>query len=559
MRTVIYARYSTDQQRDASIEDQLRLCRRHAEREGWTVVDSYSDRAISGASLLRPGIQDLIGDAQRGRFELILTESLDRLSRDQADIAAFYKRMNFAGVRIVTVSEGKIDEIHVGLKGTMGALFLKDLAAKTRRGLQGRIEEGRSGGGRAYGYAVACEIDAHGEAERGRRRVVESEAEIVRRIFREFSTGRSPSAIARKLNAEGVPGPNGKQWLDTTIRGHHERRTGILRNDLYQGKLVWNKLNYVKDPDTGKRISRLNPKSEWTEKYVPELRIVDGELWQQVEDRLGAVRSSDRTQKIRENRFWEARRPKHFLTGLVRCGCCGYVMSAVGKGYLSCARAKRNGLCSNRRSIARTSLERIILNGLQQRLMAPELVREFIAAYHDELNRSRREQEAAQLLARRELENIGRQISKLVDAIAEGVRSANVQHRLDDLERRQSELLRQTNEASVPPVRLHPNLAELYKQKIADLHAALAQPDLQVEAIEILRSLIEGVVIRPAEHATVEIELIGEIAGMVELAQSAAGGVNDKTPRAGGVLSAGMRSSVKVVAGTGFEPVTFRL
>jgi len=82
MRVVLYARYSSDNQRDASIEDQLRLCRARAEREGWTVVDSYSDRAISGASLLRPGMQELIADGLKRRFDAILTESLDRLSRD---------------------------------------------------------------------------------------------------------------------------------------------------------------------------------------------------------------------------------------------------------------------------------------------------------------------------------------------------------------------------------------------------------------------------------------------------------------------------------------------
>ncbi|MGO4841616.1 recombinase family protein, partial [Rhizobiaceae sp. 2RAB30] len=124
----------------------LRICRARAEREGWQVVDSYTDRAISGASLIRPGIQELIADGLKRRFEVILTESLDRLSRDQEDIAGLYKRMRFAGVTIITLSEGEVSELHIGLKGTMGALYLKDLADKTRRGLRGRVEEGKSGG-----------------------------------------------------------------------------------------------------------------------------------------------------------------------------------------------------------------------------------------------------------------------------------------------------------------------------------------------------------------------------------------------------------------------------
>ena len=138
MKVAIYARYSTDNQRDASIADQFRVCRAHAEKQGWQVVEEYSDHAISGSSLLRPGVQALIADALEGRFKIVLAEAMDRLSRDQEDIAGFYKRMAYADVQIVTLSEGEVSHLHVGLKGTMNALFLKDLADKTRRGLRGR-------------------------------------------------------------------------------------------------------------------------------------------------------------------------------------------------------------------------------------------------------------------------------------------------------------------------------------------------------------------------------------------------------------------------------------
>lgn len=131
MRVALYARYSSDSQRDASIEDQLRICRDRAEREEWKVVATYKDAAISGASMkLRPGIQSLLQDAQRGGFNLVLAEAMDRISRDQADIATLFKHLRFADVSIFTLAEGEITELHVGLKGTMNALFLKDLAAR---------------------------------------------------------------------------------------------------------------------------------------------------------------------------------------------------------------------------------------------------------------------------------------------------------------------------------------------------------------------------------------------------------------------------------------------
>jgi len=96
--------------------------------------------------------------------------------------------------------------------------------------------------------------------ERGDRRIDEAEAAIVRRIFRSFAEGLSPIAIAKQLNQEGIPGPDSRPWQDTAVRGHAERATGILRNELYIGRLVWNRMRYMKDPSTGKRVSRMNPR-----------------------------------------------------------------------------------------------------------------------------------------------------------------------------------------------------------------------------------------------------------------------------------------------------------
>jgi site-specific DNA recombinase len=154
MRIALYARYSSDAQREASIEDQLRICTVRAEREGWTIAEAFTDAAISGATTLRPGYQAMLARLRQGGIDIVLAESLDRFSRDQEHIAAFYKLVSFAGVRIVTLAEGEISELHIGLKGTMGALYLKDLAAKTRRGLEGRIRQGRGTGTVPYAGAL---------------------------------------------------------------------------------------------------------------------------------------------------------------------------------------------------------------------------------------------------------------------------------------------------------------------------------------------------------------------------------------------------------------------
>ena len=135
MTVAIYARYSSDNQRDASIANQMRVCRAFTERQGWTVSEEYADHAVSGATLLRAGFQSLMRDAINRRFDVVLAESLDRFSRDQEDTAGLFKRLTFAGVRIVTLAEGDITHLHIGFKGTMNALFLKDLAEKTHQGL----------------------------------------------------------------------------------------------------------------------------------------------------------------------------------------------------------------------------------------------------------------------------------------------------------------------------------------------------------------------------------------------------------------------------------------
>jgi site-specific DNA recombinase len=159
------------------------------------------------------------------RFDVVIAEALDRLSREQVTTAAHFQQLTFVGIMLFTRAEGEVNELHIGRKGTMNALFLKDLAIKTHRGIEGRVRHGKSGGGRAYGYRVAHQRAEDGNVIRGDREIVEAEAAIVRRIFAEFATGKSPRAIARDLNRENIKGPNGKHWRDTTIRGHATRRT----------------------------------------------------------------------------------------------------------------------------------------------------------------------------------------------------------------------------------------------------------------------------------------------------------------------------------------------
>jgi site-specific DNA recombinase len=258
MRVAIYARFSSDLQDIRSIADQLALAREHAARQGWHVVTEFTDAALSGASMVnRPGLRDLMRAAEARCFDGVLTESLDRLSRDLADSAALHRQLAYWGVRIVTLADGDVTKILVAVKGLLGSLFLDDLAQKTKRGQVGRVRAGRIPGGRCYGYDVAHDGD-----DRGKRTIIDVEAAIVRRIFAEYVGGRSPLAIVKELNREGVPAPRGGSWSASTLNGSRQRQNGILSNSLYVGRLTYNRQHFVKDPANGRRQARRNDRSQ---------------------------------------------------------------------------------------------------------------------------------------------------------------------------------------------------------------------------------------------------------------------------------------------------------
>ena len=239
-----------------------------------------------------------------------------------------------------------------------------------------------------------------------------------------FADGASPIAIAKTLNAEHISGPAGRAWRDTTIRGHALRGTGILRNELYIGRLVWNRMTYIRDPATGRRVSRMNPQAQTIAMEVPELRIIDQELWDQVQGRLTNMRTNLGADKPDRPRYWETRRAHHVLTGKVICGCCGGAIANIGRNYLACSAARRQGTCSNRRGIQRDVLEKLILDALRTRLMQPEHVATFVAEFTAEWNRLQAEVSAEATAQRRELDTVQRRLASLIDAIAECARRA---------------------------------------------------------------------------------------------------------------------------------------
>ena len=560
LRAVIYARFSTDMQSDASIDDQIRSCRDYAARQGLTVVGSYTDRAMSGASMMRSGMQRLLHDAQSGEFDVVIAEALDRLSRNQADIATIYQRFAFRDVTIETLSEGAISEMHIGLKGTMNALFLKDLAAKTHRGLKGRALAGKSAGGLTYGYRAVIAFASGGEPIRGDRVIDEIEAETVRRIFRDYARGISPAKIAEQLNIETIPGPQGGKWGTLSVCGNRDRGTGILNNEIYVGRQIWNRLRYVKDPVSGKRISRLNAFQDWVITEIPPLRIVNQDVWDAVRSRQGTLVS-----KGTDVAVWDRRRPRTLLSGLMECGCCGSGFSKVSKDGFGCSAARKKGkaICQNKTVIKQEDIEAAVLDALAHHLMDEEAVAVFCAEYTAERNRLASEASGNRKGLEKELAQVKRDHAKLVDAIIQGVPAAQVKDKMIELDGRRQALEAQlSSSTAAEPMRFHPAMAGEYRAKVARLIKFLAN-DAEMEASkEALRALIEKIVLSPDPAGTgLLIDLHGALASLLRLASGlpVAPGTNVNKASDGISQAIDNIEELVLVAGAGFEPAAFRL
>ena len=537
-RAAIYARFSTDLQNERSIEDQRSLCQSYAAREGLSIVRNYDDRARSGGSLMgRDGLLKLLDDAREKSFDIVIVEALDRLSRDMEDLAGIHKRLSFLGIEIRAVHEGVVNTVLVGLRGLVGQLYREDNAHKVRRGLAGRIKQGLAGGGLTYGYAAIA-------GRSGERVIVEAEAQIIRRIFREYVEGRTPREISHDLNKEGASPPRGRAWNASTINGNLERGAGILQNELYVGRLVWNKVRMVKNPDTGKRLSRPNPRSEWQAADVPHLAIIKPELF---------AAAQKRKEERGHTHPSHQRRPRRMLSGLLRCSACGSGMSTNGKDKsgrvrIRCSAATESGTCPAPKTFYLDTVESAVLGGLRAELRAPKIIAEYVRTYLEERKRLAVASNAKRQRLEQQLGQLNREIERLVDAIAKGHGDPSILGPRStalgaERERISAELRREPPAAT--EVALHPAVLRHYEEQLGRLEETLTKgiSSGDGEASEAIRDLIDTVtVFRDPDHlGGVRVEIAGRLNALL--------GEKAFPNRVKGAWG-------KVVAGEGLEPPT---
>lgn len=468
MRVAIYARYSSDRQSERSIDDQVEVCRRAATARGWSVVGAFTDAAISGAAMAnRPGLLAALAAAERGELDVLLCEDEDRIARNLEHLAHVVNRLDYAGARLSTLTTETVETMHVAFKGLIGQDYLKNLSAKTKRGMHSNAEKGLATGSRTYGYR---------SAPGGELTIVEAEAAVIREIFARYGAGETGRAICADLNSRGVPSPAGGQWAASTIRGSRSRASGLLYAEIYTGVKVWNRLEVRKDPQTGKRLTRPRPAAEWKRTPVPQLRIVSDEAWAAVSARQ--VRAGTRS--------LYARKPRKagLFSGLIKCGACGGSMTAFNsRGRLICATRREKGpaACSSSRTVDRREVEARALKGLRERLLSPAAVRTYVRLYHEAYQAEAAAATAQVAPLRKRLAELERTIPRLVDKICDGTDTPETNRRLRELEAEKVELaarLVQAEADAPPPIVLHPTAADRYAEKVAQLQAHLARtPD----------------------------------------------------------------------------------
>lgn len=504
MRMAIYARYSSENQRPESIEDQITACRKLAAAHGCSVDETqiYTDAAASGARKDRFGLNALLRAGERKEFDVLLIDDLSRLARNTLLMLSVLAELQFNGVRVLSVADNldSSDEeavLGIQVRGIFNELQLADLRKKTLRGQIGQKQRGFIVGEATFGYRSvpvgAWRMDKKGRSRpEGYRMVIDSgEAAIVLRIFQDFAGGSSESRIVRWLNEQSVPGrrrSNG--WSPATVHR-------ILRNEKYMGRWIWNRSGTRRDPKTGRRRQFPKPESEWFVTSDEALRIVPQPLWERVQERLQEVRKVWPGGKGRHGfQGQQASRlalyPRELLSGAMNCGVCGgSIVKVSGKsgGYYGCFRATQRR-CANRLLVRRTLAEHVILAVVGERLRSAKNLPDVLSQVGEEIGKDAPDGPKAIRLKEAELKGEERRIANFVDFIGNGQGSPSLEKALRASERRRDELKAELK------------LLKRYREPIP------GTPQLVQDRVEVIQAFLER---RTERSALLLRELLGRI------------------------------------------------
>lgn len=414
-RCAIYVRYSDDQQRTTSLDDQIRRCRDLAVQHGLPLddVQIYQDAAITGKAQgedKRKAFQQLLEAWSQNAFDVLIVDELSRLSRDALTQAQIIRRLETSS-RVRMITANGVDtarpgwQLLLGLEGIVSQQAGRDTKHRVVRGMIGQLERGYMIATPAFGYSLHRELDAQGN-HRGSRWVInETDAAVVRDVFDRRSRGQSMHEIARSLNEQGIPtrragrNADGGYWRPSSIRN-------LLSNTIYKGVFVWN-------GSTTARFRAQKRGYELEQKIYerPELRLVSDDLW-----------NTCNRKAISRSGYGGGR---HALAGLVSCGYCASVLSVTSKSRsrsLYCARCMvaKSVLGVAERltgTVATDGLEQLLIHAARHFLSEP-FAEAFRASLREKLVGNIDEQLRVAKLELARLEGVQERLSRLIVADA---------------------------------------------------------------------------------------------------------------------------------------------
>ena len=401
MTAVIYARYSSDNQREESIEGQIRECTAYAEKNGITIVKHYIDRAISAKTDNRPEFQQMIKDSDKKLFDIVLVWKLDRFARNRYDSARYKTQLKKNGVKLMSateiISEGPEGIILESVLEGYAEYYSADLAEKVVRGQTENILKGRCNGGRGtFGYTLDSERKFH---------IDPLTSPFVLESFKKYNEGSTMKEIRDWLNENGIKNPVGGAFTYNSVEH-------MLKNRRYIGEL---KFRDVVVPDA-----------------IPP--IVPLELFDDVQEKIAKNKKAPARRKAEDD---------YLLTTKLFCGCCGALMfgesgtSRTGEvhRYYKCATAKKHKGCK-KKTVRKQWLEDLVVNQTMQ-LVKDDAAMESIIAKVIELQNK---ENTNIPLYEKQLRDAESGIQNMLNAIQAGILTSSTKERLEQLEETKREL-----------------------------------------------------------------------------------------------------------------------
>ncbi|PHR00122.1 MAG: hypothetical protein COB29_16200 [Sulfitobacter sp.] len=346
MLIALYARNSIDES-VSPIEVQLTKCEAWAHKHGYKIIGKFLDETIIDQPVFeRPGLSRLIDAVIDNNVFHIVMEHASVISENQLFLDAFYTKMDYLDITLETLKTHSFTP----LTSIIGAdnkrkLKLRRYADRKRASIISDAMKGKLPGGQIFGYDVG---------QSGIRKPNLIEAETVRWIFNEYREKQSIKRICNDLNNHNIPAPKGEGWSISTILGAKTRQTGLLRQSLYNGIFTFNKMAYKTNPKTGKRFSVVRPEKEWDHVPIPELALVDREIFEDVQNIINNVKYSrtrylkslpeERVMLVKEGaKTARGKRKKYIVGSNLFCGKCHEPLKTTRAGKYSC----ENKSCKN--------------------------------------------------------------------------------------------------------------------------------------------------------------------------------------------------------------------